>query len=84
MRAIRDVRGGVKKMVLLGLGAVGGGGGVEARLQFLAKKVPLFVFFYHSMQKLSKRVKHNKTYLCALPFLWLGLWLTLTVYFDLA
>ena len=41
-------------MVLLG----GGDGGVfEARPQLSAKKVPLFVFAFHSMQKPSKRVK---------------------------
>ena len=54
------IRGGVKSGALGGWGPLGGG--AEARPQLSAKKLPLFVVFFHSMQKPSKRVKHNKTY----------------------
>ena len=60
------------------MGAVGGKG-FEAQPQLLAKKYNCF----HAMQKPSKRVK-TLINLCALPCPGLGLWLTLTVYFDLA
>ena len=44
------------------------------------QKSTTFYFCFRSMQKPSKRVKTKLFNLCALPCLWL----TLTVYFDLA
>ena len=74
-----QIRGGVKKMVLLGGG--GQGGGSEARPQLSAKKVPLLFlppFDAETFKTCKNTIKGIN--LCALPCLWL----TLKVYFDLA
>ena len=66
-------------MVLLG------GGGFEARPQLSAKKYH-FLFLLPFDAEVFKTCKNTIKLinLCALPCLGLGLWLTLTVYFDLA
>ena len=80
----RSVRGGVKKSGTFGWWGPFGGG-VRGPTTTFGQKSTTFYFCFYSMQKPSKCVKTIKLInLCALPCLWLGLWLTLTVYFDLA
>ena len=84
MTYLRDIKGAASKKVVL-LGGGGRWGGSRPDHNFRPKKYH-FLFLLPFDAEAFKTCKNTIKLinLCALPCLWLGLWLTLTVYFDLA
>ena len=82
----RQDRGDVKKSVSFGLGGLFGGGGWLVPDHNFRSKNYHFLFLLPFDAEAFKTCKNTIKLinLCALPCLGLGLWLTLTVFFDLA